>query len=180
MIKKPGSKDGEARESEDRLEQAAFSHILEKYNVTKEDILNLAFRKNATELSFPAAILRTRELSSLEAIVKYLRENRSLGYKDIAILLNRNFKTLAVTYKVARSKKAEKFPETIEDDLHRIGYSAFTARLSVLEAICVYLRSLGRSYAEISRLINREQRTIWTVCNRAKRKLGKGADDATR
>ena len=57
--------------------------------------------RTSLQSSFPIIILRT-ELSGLEAIVKYLRENRQASYKEIGILLKRNPKTLAVTYKIAK------------------------------------------------------------------------------
>ncbi len=45
--------------------------------------------------------------------------------------------------------------------------------LSVLEAITVYLRDKkGMKYAEIARLLNRNDRTIWTSYQRAKKKKG--------
>ena len=43
--------------------------------------------------------------------------------------------------------------------------------LAVLESLVKYLReSLGLSYAEIASLLNRDDRTIWTVYSRAKKK----------
>ena len=45
--------------------------------------------------------------------------------------------------------------------------------LSVLEAITVYLHDKkGMKYAEIARLLNRNDRTIWTSYQRAKKKMG--------
>ena len=46
-------------------------------------------------------------------------------------------------------------------------------RLAALESVVVYLKdSLGYNYAQIGRFLNRDQRTIWTTYNRAKKKLG--------
>ncbi|MBU1111241.1 MAG: sigma-70 region 4 domain-containing protein [Nanoarchaeota archaeon] len=46
--------------------------------------------------------------------------------------------------------------------------------LSVLEALTVHLRDdKGMTYAQIARLLNRDDRTIWTAYNRAMKKLGK-------
>lgn len=43
--------------------------------------------------------------------------------------------------------------------------------LAALEAIVVYLKdSLGYNYAQIARLLNRDDRTIWTTYQRAKKK----------
>lgn len=44
--------------------------------------------------------------------------------------------------------------------------------LSVLEAITVYLKDKkGLTYAQIARLLNRNDRTVWTSYQRAKKKL---------
>ncbi len=51
--------------------------------------------------------------------------------------------------------------------------------LAALESIVVYLKdSQGMSYAQIARLLNRDDRTIWTTYQRAKKKLAKGASSA--
>ncbi len=45
--------------------------------------------------------------------------------------------------------------------------------LSVLEAIVVYLKEKKKmTYAQIARLLNRDDRTIWTAYQRAKKKKG--------
>lgn len=45
--------------------------------------------------------------------------------------------------------------------------------LAALEAIVVYLKdSQGMTYAQIAKLVNRDQRTIWTTYTRAKKKIG--------
>jgi DNA-binding CsgD family transcriptional regulator len=124
-------------------------------------------------IDFPVSILKT-ELSSLEAIVKYLRENKKLSYKEIAKLLKRDPKTLAVSCAVAERKKSEKFSKYICADKKKIPFSIFDEKLSILESICSYLRSQGLSFSEISRLIAKDPRTIWTVCKRAEQKMKQG------
>ena len=44
---------------------------------------------------------------------------------------------------------------------------------TALEALVIHLKDLGFSFKEISLLINRDQRTIWTVYNRASKKRGR-------
>ncbi len=45
--------------------------------------------------------------------------------------------------------------------------------LAALESIVVYLKdSQGMTYAQIAKLLNRDDRTIWTTYTRAKKKLG--------
>jgi hypothetical protein len=158
------------------FEELAFKHLAKKYDISKEDILALAANKKNLNESIPVSIIRTLELSSLEAIVKFLRENRNKSYKIIGTLLNRNHKTLAVTYAVAIRKKPELFSKEREDDSNRIPFTAFNNDLSILESICTYLKSIDYSYADIARMINKDQRTVWTVCHRAKIKSQKKSD----
>jgi hypothetical protein len=158
------------------FEEILYRQFVEKYGMTREDFLRLAMHLADKKLpdrnkGFPVSILRSPELSSLEAIVKYLRENRKLGYRQIGSLLNRNPATLAVTYKVAKRKKKEPFSPEADFDTERINFSAFAGNLSVLEAICHHLKSHGKSFSQISHLIDRDQKTVWTVCSRAQAKL---------
>jgi DNA-directed RNA polymerase specialized sigma24 family protein len=54
--------------------------------------------------------------------------------------------------------------------------------LAALESVVVYLKdSQGMNYAQIAKLLNRDDRTIWTTYQRAKKKLaadkaGQGGD----
>ena len=78
---------------------------------------------------------------------------------------NVSIKCGLVTIKKSKSKL---------EDLASVPLSIFKDRsLSVLETLVFYLKNRGLSLKEISTLINRDQRTIWTVFNRAKKKKGK-------
>jgi DNA-binding CsgD family transcriptional regulator len=66
----------------------------------------------------------------------------------------------------------EAFSKNIDNDSRRISFTAFSEKLSILECICYYLKSSDKNYAEMSRMLGKDQRTIWTVCKRAERKLG--------
>ncbi|MFH1133548.1 MAG: hypothetical protein V1735_03595 [Nanoarchaeota archaeon] len=47
-------------------------------------------------------------------------------------------------------------------------------KVKVLEAIVEYLKDIqGLTYHEIAELLNRDDRTIWTVYSRVKRKRGR-------
>ncbi len=48
-------------------------------------------------------------------------------------------------------------------------------KLSALEAIIEYLKEIRKlSYHEISLILNRDERNIWTIYNRAKKKRNNG------
>ena len=81
-----------------------------------------------------------------------------------------------MSYRVARTKKKEPFSKEVELGSEMIEFSAFKSGLSVLESTCTYLASYGKSFSQIARLLNKDQRTIWTVCKRAERKLAKGVE----
>lgn len=123
------------------------------------------------EVKVPISIFKNDHLGSLEAIVKYLRENLLLSFKQIAELTNRNEIALAVSYRNAKRKLAEKFAVT-EISPYSVPVSILQDRnLSVLENIAAYLKdTFGLTYAKIALLLNRDDRTIWTVYQRAKKK----------
>lgn len=63
-----------------------------------------------------------------------------------------------------------------DDNERYVNIPSFVFRdrnLAALEAVVVYLKdSQGMNYAQIAKLLNRDDRTIWTTYNRAKKKLG--------
>ena len=62
------------------------------------------------ELShLPISIFKDRSISVLEVIVEYLHEVKGLGFKQIAIQLNRNERTIWTVYHRVRQKRAKQF-----------------------------------------------------------------------
>lgn len=140
-----------------------LKRLKERYNTTNTDILNSLKQ----EINIPTTIF-TKKLSPLEAITKYLHENQELKYPKIAEILQRDSKTIWQAYKNAAKKQKQKIkPEEAE---HTIPASIFTKKLSILEAITKYLKEKGLSYHQIGELLQRNERTIWTVYNRTKKK----------
>ena len=123
------------------------------------------------EVKVPISVFKNDYLSSLENIVKYLRENLLLGFKQIAELTNRNEIALAVTYRNAKRKLAHQFVIS-EISPYSIPVSILRDRkISVLENVVAYLKnSFGLTYHAIAVLLNRDDRTIWTVYQRAIKK----------
>ncbi len=118
----------------------------------------------------PITIFDNRELSVLETVVKYLKENLGFRFSEIATLLNRDERNIWTTYRDASIKREQRFiirqvkffiPITIFQD----------RRVSVLEAIVEYLKEQRQcSLHEIASLLNRDQRTVWTVYSRVQKK----------
>jgi hypothetical protein len=121
------------------------------------------------EESIPASIF-SEKISSLEAIVKYFAEEKKYSYKKISKILNRNERTIWTTYQRA----IKKIPGILDSSSEiLIPASVISSRkLAVLESIVHFLRTEKKlSLHEISILLHRNERTIWTVDFRAKKKL---------
>ena len=165
--------------------EIAEKRLLEALNYLKESGLssdeiiklvnNLLKAEVKEEIKVPISVFNNDKLSGLENIVKYLRENLLLSFRQIASLTSRNGIALAVSYRNARKKLAEKFVVT-EISPYSIPVAILQDRnLSVLENIVSYLKdTFGLAYHKIALLLNRDDRTIWTVYQRAikKRKHG--------
>lgn len=121
--------------------------------------------------SIPLFVFSSK-LSGLETIVKYLKENLHLDFKEIGVLLGRSVKTVWQAYNF--SNKKHPHPFTGHDFSLTIPVSIFKDRhLSVLEHIVVYLKNSGMKFSEIARRLERDPRTVWTVYSRAKKKNAK-------
>ena len=150
-------------------------NYLKEKGLSSEEIISLVNKSLKVpakeEVKVPISVFNNEYLSSLENIVKYLRENLLLSFRQIAELTNRNNIALAVTYRNAKKKLAEKFVVT-EISPYSIPVSILQDRsLSVLENVVSYLKdTFGLTYAKIAVLLNRDDRTIWTVYQRAKKK----------
>ena len=114
-------------------------------------------------------------LGSLESITKYLRETVGLRNCDIAGFTNRDERTIWGSYSKALAKSAEILPAGDADSHSGImlPLSILNNReLGVLESISFYLKEDQKlKYSQIARLLQRDQRTIWTAVSRAKRKI---------
>ncbi len=58
----------------------------------------------AKSINIPSSVLRNRDVSVLEAIVKFLKEKRKLTYHEIAVLLNRDDRTIWTVYYRVKNK----------------------------------------------------------------------------
>ena len=150
-----------------------FSYLKEQ-GLSPDEIISLATKllkvPAKEEVAIPISVFNDK-LGSLETIVKYLRENLLLSFKQIAALTNRNEIALAVTYRNAKRKLEAKFAVT-EISPYSIPVSILKDRnISVLESITAYLKdTFGLTYHKVAVLLNRDDRTIWTVYQRAKKK----------
>ncbi|MFH2028209.1 MAG: hypothetical protein ABIJ08_03655 [Nanoarchaeota archaeon] len=56
-------------------------------------------------LLIPSTIFRDRKISVLEAVVEYLKDEKNLTYHEIAVLLNRDDRTVWTCYSRAKKKR---------------------------------------------------------------------------
>jgi len=143
-------------------------NLKQKYNIRDKQIAELFVKDGKNSL--PISIFNNDELSCLESIVKYLKEDFGLKYHEIALLLNRDDRTIWTTYNIALKKRKARL-QVIDSNIS-IPVSNFTNRkFSVLESIVSYLKEkFNLRFSQIAELLNRDERNIWTVYNRYKKK----------
>ena len=140
----------------------------EKHNLTKEELVDLF--EATSEIRVPLSIF-SMDLSPLESLVKYLKENLGLRFHEIASNLNRYDRSIWHTYSHVKSKSKVAFE--LKKESYFIPISIFRNRkLSVLENLVVYLKdNVHLTVKKISVLLNKSVSTILTAYNRAKKKV---------
>lgn len=152
------------------LLEKTLSQLQDKYHLSSEDILKLVSKKKKEIILLPISIFQNDKLSALETITKYLKEELKLRFCEIAFLLNRDDRTIWDAYNSSQQKMKEQLE--VEPSQYSVPLQIFKNRiLAVLEALTEYLKDKYKlKYSQIARLLNRDDRTIWTVYQRAKRK----------
>lgn len=126
-----------------------------------------AYQKN--EL-IPIGVFDNNVLGSLEAIVKYMKEN-GIKFSKIAKVLNRSSKTIWATYHKAGIKMPSHFGSISSKIM--IPASVFANReFSVLETVVAFIKDLDYTNHEVGQMLRLDDRTIWTVYDRVKKKRG--------
>lgn len=156
---------GDIEEIEDiEVLKLLFNKLKKRYNLTSTDVINLTQEEIIIPISAYNDIL-----SPLETDVKYLKENLNFDYVNIAKLLARNRKTIWQAYKNAVRKMPERLK--VSDTEYNIPVSVLRYELSILEATVAYLKDeFDINYHEIGELLKRNEKTVWTVYNRAQNK----------
>jgi DNA-directed RNA polymerase specialized sigma24 family protein len=156
------------------LSQSQLSSTLE-YPELSEDVANVFYldQKHGKEILVPVGLFNS-ELTPLQTAVKYLKENKNLSNKEISRIVRRDTKTIWITYNRARSKRLPR----IRNASLFVPLSIFgEGQFSPMESLVLYLKQHGLNFSEISRLLGRDPRTIWTVHSRILKKMKKEAGD---
>lgn len=153
--------------NQDKIELISYfiSELKRLHDITEQEI----FGKKET--SIPVGVFDNDVLSSLEAIAKYLKEELKLKFSRIGNLLNRSNKTIWATYNKAFKKMPSSFGAISRDIL--IPASALSNRsFSTLESVVGFIKDLEYSNHEVAQMLHLDDRTIWTVYDRVKKKRG--------
>jgi hypothetical protein len=144
--------------------------MIQKYRLPYEEVLAVLNRTALKSISVPIPIFRYRELTHLGSLIKYLKESEHLSCQQLAAMLQRNQKSVSRIYR--KSCQRMSFPFALSEDDLRVPISVFADRsLSTLESLTTYLKDSEKlRFSEIAKIINRDQRTIWTSYQRARQK----------
>jgi DNA-binding transcriptional MerR regulator len=64
-------------------------------------------------IDIPSSIFKDRDLAPLEAITEHLKDDLGMSFHEIAVLLNRNDRTIWTCYSRAK-KKHQKAPKVMQ------------------------------------------------------------------
>jgi len=138
-----------------------YSNFKQKYKLKPEELISKLEEK---EILLPTCIF-LNDLSILESIVKYLKENINLPNKEIAKLTFKSQKSIWQSYNSSKRK----FPSDlkISPSKYYIPISALKKQHTTFESIIKFLKDdLNLGFSEIANLLKRDPRTIWTVYHR--------------
>jgi len=142
-----------------------------QHGVHRADVIEI-LKNNPFVPRLPLCAFR-HDLSGLETIVKFLRENVGWDFGRIAATLGRDAKSLSTTYRNAKKK----YPGRLDllDYTYSIPTPIFSdRRFNVLELIVAYLKDhYGLSFKQIAARIHRDYKTVWTVYSKVRKKGGK-------
>jgi len=165
-LKSKGLKNSEIAELLNRDQRnvwTIYSNVIKK--VKEREI------KRITEIKkeyMPITIF-SKKIGSLEIITKYMKENLGMNYIKIVEKLNRNESTVRTAYKKSIEKQKE--PIKIKETKIFVPISIFKNRkLTTLESVIIYLKEKEMRYSEIAKLLDRDQRNVWTIYSKAKSK----------
>ncbi len=154
-----------------KIIELAVDDIKEKCNLSTGEILSYIDHKQVSkEILVPVSIFKHENLSALEAICKYMKEELDLNFSKIALLLKRDARTIWTTYRNATIKRKRKLHAESTALLIPLSVIA-DRRLSVLGSIVRYLKDkFNLRYSEIAVLLSRNERNIWAIYNKSKKK----------
>ncbi len=167
------------------------------YNSSKKKLEK--FNEKRIKFAIPITIFQNSNLSVLENIVAYLKDELCLAYSQIAKILHRDDRTIWTAYNKASKKRksttsqirkykeiskifvlsynlTRKFPiSEILKELEQepfIPADIFSKKLGIFESIVKFLvENYNLSNSEIAHLLNRPYASIWNSYSKSKEKM---------
>jgi hypothetical protein len=134
---------------------------------SKEEVIRLLLSQN--DILIPVTVFSAK-LSPFTALVKYLYHDKGLSAKEIAARLNRHEQTIYTIIHLAKKIRFVVKPANIFLPLSIFSKEKF----SILETLVAHLKDENKlSLTEISVLLNKNVKTIWTCYSRNMIKGGK-------
>lgn len=145
--------------------QLLKAYLKEKLQLSEQKIKEICQK---TEIALPISIFQNK-LSSLEVVVKYLKEHQQLNFAAIARILNRDERTVWHAYQRSVQKK---YHLNIVDSEITIPVSQFSERkYAPLEVVVAFLKdSHSLTFTDIAALLDRSPKTVWTIYQRIQKK----------
>lgn len=156
---------GLSKEEKIELISQLVNELKRLHNVSEQEILG------KREASIPVGVFANDALGSLEAIVKYMKEDMKLKFSKIAKILNRSNKTIWATYHNAVKKMPSSFGALSREIMVPVSIIADRS-FSTLESIVGFVKDFGLTNHEVAVMLHLDDRTIWTVYDKVKKKRG--------
>ena len=140
----------------------AFKQFLEAK--PKQELVTLLMMNS--DIKIPISVFCTN-IAPLESVVKYLKEHNNMTFNNIAERLNRSSKTIWATY-----NKVSKIHVKIPSSSYSIPLLLLSKdRCSIMESAIYHLHTHDKlTLHQIAVILHRDDRTIWTTLDRAKKK----------
>ena len=147
-----------------------LERLKKSYNLDDKEVLKLIKEKEKF-VCIPVSVFKS-SLAPLEAVVLFLKDYLEYGFHKIASYLNRDDRTIWLTYSNAIKKNIK---VEISSEFHLPLLIFSDRKFSILESAVAYLKEMNKlSLKQISKLTGKNPKTIWTVYHRYKNKLKNG------
>ena len=135
-----------------------------------KDIISILHQKEKQRKNFFPITILNKKLGVTECLVRYLKDELGWNYKKISSIIKRSEGVVGVMYRNSLKKLSGTLKPT--NTTIFVPLSIFSSKFTVFESIIAYLKEKEElRFSEIAKLTKRDQRTIWTIYNRVKKKL---------
>jgi len=169
--KSPKQSPKESRE----LLRSIIHFMRQNQQLSLQELIGI-YAEVSPEEAVPVSIF-SHKLSPSEALCKFLKENRELTFHEIALLLNRNDRSIWTSYARAKKKSKALFKPKEQDILIPLQIFQDRSR-SILEHVTHHLKtSHSLTNSKIARALKKNPSSIATVISRAEKKSRRKSHD---